>query len=121
MTALGMVMFLWPEPMLRAFTTEPRVIEIGAVLLMIAAAFQLFDGTQAVVTGVLRGFGDTRTPMIMNVIGHWVLGLPIAYLLCFRFGWGVTGLWTGLSVGLVFAAVTLTVVWIGWTKAKVKG
>ena len=80
-------------------------------LLAIAAAFQLFDGTQAVVTGVLRGISETRMPMIVNVIGHWFLGLPVGYALCFRFGWGVAGLWIGLSIGLVFAALVLTVVW----------
>ena len=74
--------------MLSVFTTDARVLEIGSRLLAIAAAFQLFDGTQAVTTGVLRGIGDTRTPMVMNVIGHWVLGLPVGYALCFRFGVG---------------------------------
>jgi MATE family multidrug resistance protein len=49
--------------------------------------------------------------MLMNVIGHWVLGLPSGYTLCFRFGWGVLGLWVGLSIGLTFVAVVLTGVW----------
>lgn len=111
-TAIGIVLFAWPEPMLRAFTTDPRVIAIGVRLLAIAAAFQLFDGTQAVTTGVLRGLGDTRTPMVMNVIGHWVLGLPVGYVLCFQLGWGVSGLWIGLSTGLIFVALVLTATWI---------
>jgi len=97
--------------LLRVFSPDPRIIEIGVGLLAIAAAFQLFDGTQAVVTGALRGISETRMPMIVNVIGHWVLGLPVGYALCFRFGWGVTGLWIGLSIGLVVAALVLTVVW----------
>ena len=116
MIAIGVALFLWPEPMIRAFTTDRRVIEIGTGLLAIAAAFQLFDGTQAVATGVLRGLGDTRTPMIMNVIGHWILGLPVGYALCFTFGWGVTGLWIGLSIGLIFVAVTLTAAWARRTR-----
>ena len=111
MTALGLVFFLWPVVLLRVFSPDPRIIEIGVGLLAIAAAFQLFDGTQAVVTGALRGISETRMPMIVNVIGHWVLGLPVGYALCFRFGWGVTGLWIGLSIGLVVAALVLTVVW----------
>jgi MATE family multidrug resistance protein len=45
------------------------------------------------------------------VIGHWILGLPVGWLLCFRYGWGVTGLWTGLSIGLIFVAIVLTIVW----------
>jgi len=113
MIAIGLVLFAWPLPLLRAFTRDVRVLDIGAGLLAIAAAFQLFDGTQAVATGVLRGVGDTRTPMLTNVIGHWVLGLPVGYALCFRLGWGVRGLWVGLSIGLIFVAIVLTIAWIG--------
>ena len=111
MGAIGVLFFVAPVPLLRAFTTDARVIEIGVALLAIAAAFQLFDGTQAVATGILRGIGDTRTPMMMNLVGHWVFGLPVGYVLCFTWGWGVSGLWVGLSLGLVFVAMVLTGVW----------
>ena len=111
MIVIGVVFILAPTPLLRAFSSDARVLEIGVRLLAIAAAFQLFDGTQAVATGVLRGVGDTRTPMIMNVLGHWVFGLPVGYALCFRAGWGVAGLWVGLCIGLVFVAVVLTIEW----------
>jgi MATE family multidrug resistance protein len=116
MGAVGVVMFVWPAPLLRAFTTDANVIRIGASLPGIAAVFQLFDGAQAVATGILRGLGDTRTPMMFNVIGHWVLGLPIGYTLCFVGGWGVTGLWIGLSTGLVFVAIVLTTAWARRTR-----
>jgi MATE family multidrug resistance protein len=111
MMVIGMALFAWPAPLISAFTTDQRVIDIGVRLLAIAAAFQLFDGTQAVVTGVLRGVGETRTPMIINVIGHWLFGLPVGYALCYWYGWGVLGLWIGLSVGLIFTALVLTAVW----------
>lgn len=116
MTAMAVALFVWPLPMLRAFTTDAQVIRIGTGLLVIAAAFQIFDGTQAVATGVLRGLGDTRTPMIMNVVGHWIFGLPVGYALCFPFGWGVSGLWIGLSIGLVFVAIALTAAWARRTR-----
>jgi MATE family multidrug resistance protein len=116
MTVLGLALFAFPIAMLRAFTSDERVLAIGSRLLAIAAAFQLFDGTQAVTTGVLRGIGDTKTPMRMNVIGHWLLGLPVGYALCFRFDWGVIGLWIGLSIGLIFCAVALTITWIVRTR-----
>jgi MATE family multidrug resistance protein len=73
--------------------------------------FQLFDGVQVVATGALRGLGDTHTPMFVNLIGHWTLGLPTAYYLCFRFGWGAQGLWMGLAFGLIVTGVVLLVVW----------
>jgi MATE family multidrug resistance protein len=111
MSVIAVAFVLFPAPMLRPFSSDDRVIAIGVRLLAIAAAFQLFDGTQAVATGVLRGLGDTRTPMILNVFGHWLFGLPAGYALCFWAGWGVAGLWVGLSIGLVFVAITLTIVW----------
>jgi MATE family multidrug resistance protein len=49
--------------------------------------------------------------MFVNLVGHWGLGLPTAYLLCFRYGWGAQGLWVGLAFGLIFAGVILLGVW----------
>jgi len=100
-----------PRPLIGAFTTDTRVLEIGIALLAVAAVFQLFDGLQAVGTGVLRGLGETRLPMLWNLAGHWFIGLPIAYLLAFHFGFGVIGLWWGLSSGLIICGVALLVVW----------
>lgn len=114
MAFVALVLFLFPTLLISAFTTDQRVIDIGVRLLAIAAAFQLFDGTQAVVTGVLRGIGETRSPMVINVIGHWFFGLPVGYALCFWYAWGVLGLWIGLSIGLIFTALVLTAVW--WKK-----
>lgn len=78
-----------PGPILRLFTADARVLETGVVLLLLAALFQLFDGVQVVPTGVLRGLGDTRTAMLSNLAGHWVVGLPVGYALCFSWGMGV--------------------------------
>ncbi len=100
-----------PNAILRLFTTDARVLTSGVALLLIAGVFQLFDGTQVVLTGALRGTGDTRTPMVANLVGYWVLGLPVGCLLCFRGGDGVAGLWVGLCLGLITVAVTLLVVW----------
>jgi MATE family multidrug resistance protein len=116
MAVIGLALFLWPAVLISVFTTDQRVIDIGVRLLAIAAAFQLFDGTQAVVTGVLRGVGETRMPMIINVIGHWLFGLPVGYALCYWYGWGVLGLWIGLSIGLIVTALVLTAVW--WRKTS---
>jgi MATE family multidrug resistance protein len=96
---------------MRIFTTDASVITTGVSLLLVAAVFQLFDGTQVVLTGVLRGIGDTRTPMISNLIAHWFVGLPLGAVLCFGMGWDITGLWLGLSIGLISVAAVLTTVW----------
>jgi MATE family multidrug resistance protein len=100
-----------PGPLVRLFTDDAAVLQIAATLLVICALFQPFDGAQVVATGALRGLGDTQTPMLLNLGAHWFLGLPIAYWLCFVRGWGVAGLWTGLTTGLVLIGATLVAVW----------
>jgi MATE family multidrug resistance protein len=111
--ALASSLFLtFPAALVRAYTTDERVVAIGVALLFVAAFFQLFDGLQGVTTGVLRGAGDTHTPMFWNLGGHWLVGLPLGYYLCFRLGRGVVGLWWGLSAGLVICGVALLVTWI---------
>lgn len=111
MAVAGLVFLLIPRQLLFIFTDNPAVIAIGLSLLAIAALFQLFDGVQAVSTGLLRGLGDTHTAMVWHVIGHWFVGLPLGYALCFWKGWGVPGLWTGLSAGLILVAIVLVTLW----------
>ena len=103
---------LIPHALIGAFTRDPSVLALGISLLSVAAVFQLFDGTQAVATGVLRGLGDTRTAMLWNLVGHWLIGLPLGYTLCFVLGRGVIGLWWGLSTGLIICGVALFAVWM---------
>ena len=109
LAGLGLVSM--PQFIMRIFTVDAAVISLGASLLLLAAVFQLFDGVQVVTTGILRGTGDTRTPMVCNLIGHWLIGLPIGYVFCFLMAWGVFGLWIGLSLGLILVGVVLLGVW----------
>jgi multidrug resistance protein, MATE family len=111
MTCTAVMFVLAPRLLIGAFTRDAGVLAIGTSLLWVAAVFQLFDGIQGVATGVLRGLGDTRTPMLWNLFAHWFIGLPFGYALCFVFGIGVAGLWWGLSTGLIICGVALSIVW----------
>lgn len=111
MSCAAAAFLLVPGLLIGSFTADANVIAIGASLLMIGAVFQMFDGLQGVATGVLRGLGDTRTPMLWNLAGHWFIGLPLGYTLCFVVGVGVTGLWWGLSAGLIICGIALLIVW----------
>ncbi len=111
MACMAAAFVLFPRVLIGGFTRDEGVLRLGASLLAVAAVFQLFDGIQGVATGVLRGLGDTRTPMIWNLIGHWFIGLPTGYFLCFGLGRGVVGLWWGLSLGLIICGAVLLVVW----------
>jgi MATE family multidrug resistance protein len=111
-TATAAAFVAIPRTLISLFSTDAAVITLGSSLLFVAAIFQLFDGMQGVVTGVLRGVGDTRTPMLTNLAAHWLFGLPVGYSLCFGFGVGVIGLWIGLSTGLIIAGAVLLYSWI---------
>ena len=89
------------------YTSDKAVITIAAQLLIIAAFFQLFDGTQVVGLGILRGMGDVNIPTIITLIAYWVVGLPVGYLLGIQFKMGVTGVWYGLVLGLLTSSLLL--------------
>lgn len=93
-----------PLPFARIFSDIPEVLTLAVLLIPIAGAFQVFDGIQVVAVGVLRGAADTRVPMLIQVGGFWLLGMPVGYWLGIRRGAGPEGLWWGLVAGLVVVA-----------------
>lgn len=93
------------------YGVEPAVQALAVATMPSAAAFQIFDGLQVVGCGILRGLGQTKPAAWMNLVGYYVLALPIAYWLAFDQGQGVAGLWWGLTVGLMAVAAAL-VAWI---------
>jgi multidrug resistance protein, MATE family len=111
MTCSGLVFVSIPMWISRLFSPDPVVIRTGARLLLVAAAFQLFDGLQTVATGALRGSGDTKTPMLANFVAYWLIGLPVGYFLCFKLGWGAVGIWIGLCGGLMIIGSALLLTW----------
>jgi MATE family multidrug resistance protein len=111
MACAGLVFVSIPKLIARLFTPNVAVIQVGARLLLVAAAFQLFDGLQTVATGALRGAGDTKTPMLANFVAYWLIGLPLGALLCFGLGWGAFGLWLGLCIGLMLIGSALLWAW----------
>ncbi|MSP59567.1 MAG: MATE family efflux transporter [Myxococcales bacterium] len=108
MSCSALVFLLLPGALARLLTDDSGVIAAAVPLVMIAAVFQISDGTQAVAAGALRGAGDTRVSLIANVICHYGIGLPIAIGLGFGAGMGAPGLWWGLTAGLTAVAIGLT-------------
>lgn len=105
---IGAVLFLAiPRALASLYVREPDVIAIAATFIPLAGVFQLFDGTQAVAGGALRGAADTRAAMWANIVGFWGIGLPLGLLLAFRLGLGPAGLWWGLVLGLAAVAAVL--------------
>jgi MATE family multidrug resistance protein len=111
MLLAAMALLIWPRPLIELYTNDARVLAVGPGLLAIVAAFEVFDGIQTVSTGALRGLGETRAPMLANLVGYWVLGLPLGVFLCFGLRWGIYGLWIGLTLALVVIALALIARW----------
>jgi MATE family multidrug resistance protein len=107
MAMTGAIFLSFPEDLARLYSRDPAVTGVAAILIPIAGVFQVFDGTQVVAGGVLRGLGDTRAPMIANLLGYWAVGIPVSLYLGFRAGLGPAGLWWGLVLGLGLVGVSL--------------
>jgi len=105
MTAVAMLVL--PRAFARVYTSSPEVIAVASALIPIAGVFQVFDGMQVVSAGVLRGVGDTRAPMLVNVLAFWMVGMPVSLWIGFHEHRGVVGLWWGFVAGLAAVALFL--------------
>nr|WP_223121599.1 MATE family efflux transporter [Flavobacterium johnsoniae] len=88
-------------------TSDADVIAVAAQLLIIAGIFQLFDGTQVVGLGALRGMGDVNIPTFITFVAYWIIGLPSCYIMGIHFNVGIAGIWYGLTLGLLTSSVLL--------------
>ena len=113
MVVTALIFLVFPSTLARQFTTETGVVAVAAALIPVAGMFQVCDGLQVVCTGVLRGVADTLRPLVCNVLGFWLFGMPVSLWLGFQRGMGPVGLWWGLAAGLGAVAVMLVArVWI---------
>ncbi len=113
MSATAVIMVFFPRDLALLFQLDPDNMEDAAVialvieLLGVCALFQIFDGAQAIGSGVLRGYKDTRIPLLLATLGYWGVGFPAAWTIAFALGYGPVGLWWGLAAGLAAAALLL--------------
>ena len=107
MVGNALLMWWFPETLARLMTSDATVIPSAVTLITIAAVFQVADGVQSVASGALRGAGVTRFSFVANVLGHWLVGVPVGALFGYGLGWGAPGLWWGLTAGLAAVALSL--------------
>jgi MATE family multidrug resistance protein len=103
--ALCFVVFRGILPQL--YLEDAVVVALAATLLPIAGAFQIADGVQVVGGGLMRGMGRPQAGAVVNLIGFYVVGLPLAWLLAFPMNLGIVGVWWGLAAGLGGVAIML--------------
>lgn len=103
----GIIFLVFHKLLPLIFSTDPAIIELAATLLIIAAMFQLFDGLQVVLIGILRAMQDVRIPTYVTLIAYWLISLPLGWLLAFKFDLGTVGIWIALSTSLILVAISL--------------
>jgi MATE family multidrug resistance protein len=107
MSITAVLFLVFPGLLSAAYTRDPAVALLAVTLLRLAGVFQVFDGLQVVFAGVLRGMGQTRAPLWMNLCGFWIFGFPAGLVLAYGLDQGAPGLWWGLVVGLACVAMGL--------------
>ena len=111
---IGVVLIAARYMLVGLFTTDTEVLEIAATLLIFIAVYQLFDDTNAVAIGALRGYKDTRFPMVFGLVGYWLFALPLGYALAEGMilpgvAPGVYGYWAALTAGLGVVATAMAI------------
>ncbi len=117
MLAFAVVFALAGRPLAAFFVHDEVVIVLAAQLLIVAALFQLADGSQVIAAGALRGLSDVKVPAAITFVAYWILALPGAYFFGVAGPLGPIGVWTSLAVGLAFAAVFLSLRFRRMTRA----
>lgn len=121
MMSVSILLFAFaPGLCARILSDKPDIIEAAIPLLRIAAIFQLADATQVIMAGALRGAGDTRTTQIVNMIGYYIVGLPLALILGFGLEMGAPGIWWGLTAALFGVAITLVVKFVRLSRQEIQ-
>lgn len=120
MSVSAILMLIFGRHIAAFYTVDPQVQEVAIALLFVAAVFQISDGLQVGAAGALRGFKDTRVPMLINVFSYWMIGFPLAWVLGIKLQLGPQSVWTGLVAGLTVCAVLLNLRYALISKAAVR-
>ncbi|BDD01031.1 MATE family efflux transporter [Persicobacter psychrovividus] len=107
LSCIGFYVLRYQLPLI--FTPDVAVVNQAAILLIVAAIFQLFDGLQVVCLGILRGMADVKVPMLIAAVCYLIIGIPVSYICAFTFGMGPVGIWVGFVVGLALAGIAFFV------------
>ncbi len=108
MTCSATFLLVFRDTVVGLYTDDVSVKGIAISLLLMAAIFQVGDGIQIGAAGALRGYKDTRMPMIINTFAFWVLAFPLAYMAAVTYRLPPSYIWGGFVVGLSAAAILLT-------------
>lgn len=107
MALAGLSLYIFPDFILSLFTKDQELVILGGSILMVCAMFQIFDGAQVTLSGILRGVGITKPTFIIVALGYWLIGLPLGYYLGYTLKLNTLGFWIGLAFSLLAISISL--------------
>lgn len=105
MATCALIFIVFRNVLPTLYIEDVYVQGLASTLLVIAAAFQISDGIQAVGLGVLRGLQDVKIPTLVTFVSYWLVAIPLGYVFAFELDWGINGIWYALSLGLTLAGI----------------
>ncbi len=117
MTCSAAFLVMFRDTVVKLYTNDTSVHAIAVSLLLMAAVFQIADGAQIGAAGALRGYKDTKMPMVINMFAYWALGFPLAYMATITYRAPPSYIWAGFVLGLTVAAILLTFRFLRISKA----
>jgi Na+-driven multidrug efflux pump len=109
MSGIGLLFILFPGEVIGIFTSEDQLLQNGKPVILLLGIVQVFWAMGITLSHTLLGIGDAKGVMKIEVIIHWLIFLPLSYMLAFSLGYGLIGLWAGFSVYIVLLGLAM-----GW-------
>lgn len=114
--SLGFVLF--PKFFINIFTHDPALIKICLPIMFLLGIFQIFDGLQISLGGIFKGLKKTNVVMVIDLLAYWIIGLPLGFILAFKFHFNLYGFWVGISIAIFLLAITLLIILIRKSRLK---
>ncbi len=119
MAGCSYLFFRYPEEIIKIFTDNPEVIKAGVPIIFVAAIFQVFDGLQVALGGVLKGLKMTKTASLCTIASYWLFGIPLGFILAYHYNLLLLGFWIGLAVSLfLIGPIELFIILFRFKKMK---
>lgn len=117
----AVILLAFPAQLIEIFSKNPEVLKIGVPIMIVAAIFQVADGFQTSASGVLKGLKMTKTVSVCVTCGYWLIGLPLGFLLAYKYHLLLMGFWIGLAVSLTMISILMaTMILLKFKKLKLE-
>ena len=108
MACSAIVFAIFPEFLVKLFTTDTELIKICIPVIYILVIFQVFDGLQVSLSGIFKGLKKTSFVLLANFVAYWLISIPLGCTLAFKFNLNLKGSWIGLLSAAIILCLMMT-------------